>query len=232
VGQGAVVGVMEFPKPTIDVEAELRVLLTEGHWERELSVAEAAAGIDTGSEQRADLQGHLRELLAQAWKEGRWSPPGACMNPYGAPVQFTSPLRLQTATKVDQGHAESVHATSKWLRESGWWKFFPELLQRLPEQQRATAESTWLLILQINPDITAPTCGVNDEDADGHEYGHVYFGWNPPGRSLEISVSPLGDVSWIFADHSSGGMSVTSDERPGNGYLGFVGLFSRKAVPT
>lgn len=76
---------MEFPKPTIDVETEVDILLAQGHLDRMLTIAEAAAGVSTGDD-RAGLQEHLRSLLTQAWEEGRWSPPGACMNPYGEPA--------------------------------------------------------------------------------------------------------------------------------------------------
>ena len=58
---------MEFPEPTIDADRASRELFE-------------ACGLETGS-----AGSHLRPLLAQAWEEGRWSPPGACMNPYGSP---------------------------------------------------------------------------------------------------------------------------------------------------
>lgn len=62
---------MKFPEPTIDIEAEAAELF-------------AAAGRRFG--ERADARVRFRALLAQAWEEGRWSPPGACMNPYGEPA--------------------------------------------------------------------------------------------------------------------------------------------------
>lgn len=67
---------MEFPKPTIDVEAaasELRFDLP--------TIPDMQTGDDAAFKLR------LRALLAQAWEEGRWSPPGATLNPYGEPAQ-------------------------------------------------------------------------------------------------------------------------------------------------
>lgn len=69
---------MEFPEPTIDVDAaasDLRFTLPVAH--------DAQTGDD------AEFAPALKALLAQAWEEGRWSPPGATLNPYGAP---TAPL--------------------------------------------------------------------------------------------------------------------------------------------
>lgn len=67
---------MEFPKPTIDVEAEAT----------ELSQASSRP-----FGERAEARSRFRGLLAQAWEEGRWSPPGACMNPYGEPAARPHP---------------------------------------------------------------------------------------------------------------------------------------------
>lgn len=68
---------MEFPEPTIDVDSAARALiLGDGHpGER--------SGRD-GSWPARDL---LQAIIAQAWEEGRWSPPGATHNPYGEPAQ-------------------------------------------------------------------------------------------------------------------------------------------------
>ncbi len=63
---------MEFPDPTIDVAAEAALLF--------------AAGAKPFGE-RAEASARLRALFSQAWVEGRWSPPGVCANPYGAPAQ-------------------------------------------------------------------------------------------------------------------------------------------------
>lgn len=64
---------MHFPKPLIDVDSAAReVIFHSGEpWER--------PGKDDSWPQRDKLQ----QLLANAWEEGRRSPPGACMNPYG-----------------------------------------------------------------------------------------------------------------------------------------------------
>ncbi len=71
---------MEFPTPTIDAAAELSILLKMADLET-LGIA-------------AEPTIHLQSLLAQAWEEGRWSPPGACMNPYGEPA---APLAINGA---------------------------------------------------------------------------------------------------------------------------------------
>jgi len=73
---------MEFPEPTIDIEAEMLAL------DRELALAEAAAGVAGVATNRPGLAQVIKPLLAQAWEEGRWSPPGACMNPYGQPAAW------------------------------------------------------------------------------------------------------------------------------------------------
>ena len=86
----AVQRAMEYPKPTIDLEAELQSLLMNGYWDRELTVAEATAGVAV-PDPNGGLREHVRSLLSQAWEEGRWSPPGACMNPYGEPAARPHP---------------------------------------------------------------------------------------------------------------------------------------------
>ncbi len=67
---------MEFPQPTIDTKAAavalLQVLLP-GSWPNDLVLERVSQ--------------HLAAHLAQAWEEGRWSPPGACANPYGDPAE-------------------------------------------------------------------------------------------------------------------------------------------------
>ncbi len=62
---------MEFPEPTIDVAAEAALLF---------------AGATKPFGERAEASARLRALFAQAWEEGRWSPPGATLNPYGEPL--------------------------------------------------------------------------------------------------------------------------------------------------
>jgi len=91
---------MEFPEPTIDVEV-------------------------AASDLRLELPTSLRALLAQAWEEGRWSPPAACANPYGQPaaplppatpagqVQFagTPLLRLRGAAQAALAWIENMATT-------------------------------------------------------------------------------------------------------------------------
>ncbi len=71
---------MEFPRPTIDTDDALRRMIPDEvlglHMERQ-----AALGLD-----RFAAAACLRSLFAQAWEEGRWSPPGATLNPYGEPA--------------------------------------------------------------------------------------------------------------------------------------------------
>ncbi len=62
----------------IDVEATARSFL------RSLPQGSAPAAPPAAV---ADFAARMGALLAQAWEEGRWSPPGACLNPYGAPAQ-------------------------------------------------------------------------------------------------------------------------------------------------
>jgi hypothetical protein len=97
---------MEFPEPTIDVEAAARALIMEP----------LAAG------SLAERTARLRSLLAQAWEEGRWSPPGACANPYGEPAQpiatayesqmpGTPLLRLRAAVQAALAWIENMAPT-------------------------------------------------------------------------------------------------------------------------
>ncbi len=112
---------MEFPEPTIDAAAALHELLRgpppEEPIDHELTIAEAAAGLHgigelAWSEMRL---ARLKALLAQAWEEGRWSPPGACINPYGEPagVQFagTPLLRLRVAAQAALAWIENMAPT-------------------------------------------------------------------------------------------------------------------------
>lgn len=67
-------GPMEFPKPTIDLERAGHELQTE--------LQRSVASCNTDG-----FHTMLRALLAQSWEEGRWSPPGSCLNPYGEPAE-------------------------------------------------------------------------------------------------------------------------------------------------
>ena len=135
----------------------------------------------------------------------------------------------------DQGHAAPVHAPSKGLKglpkpahlehydrrqALAYW------LEGLRGDQGDAARLAWQDILRINPNIALPTCGVTDEESY-HDPDCAYLGWNPGPYTLDVSISPHGGVSWFFVDHHTG-LTVTSDEQPGAGYLGFVGLFTRK----
>lgn len=154
---------------------------------------------------------------------------------YGAnPADYGGTVRRPGGGAVSgsDGHIEAVHAPSKGLPE-------PQLpieyydrrqallgvLERLPEPQRGVAQRAWSAIQQISPNISLPTCGINDDEG-ALDYGHMYFGWNPGPYTLDVTISPLGDVTWFFVDHRAN-VHVTSDETPGDGYLGFVGLFTR-----
>jgi hypothetical protein len=96
---GVIYTVMEFPKPTIDVDSAARAVI--------LGTGEigARAGRD-GSWPARDA---LESLLAQAWEEGRWSPPGATQNPYGEPASPRDPqlpgaplMQLRAAALVER----------------------------------------------------------------------------------------------------------------------------------
>ncbi len=71
---------MEFPQPTIDTDEALRMMIPD-----EVLAAHAARQAALGLDHRAAAI-RLRSFLAQAGEEGRWSPPGATLNPYGAPA--------------------------------------------------------------------------------------------------------------------------------------------------
>jgi hypothetical protein len=64
------------PEPTIDVEAAARTII----------LGTGEIGDRSGRDGSWPARDSLKALLAQAWEEGRWSPPGACMNPYGQPA--------------------------------------------------------------------------------------------------------------------------------------------------
>lgn len=68
---------MEYPEPTIDVEAETSNLL-------QLAIRRAIDRAMVESPAGMSATAHLTKLLATAWEEGRWSPPGPVANPYGA----------------------------------------------------------------------------------------------------------------------------------------------------
>jgi len=119
---------MEFPEPTIDVDAEAEALLTSmfpSGLDRQLTIAEAAAGVAGLPKDRPGLPERIRGLLAQAWEEGRWSPPGACLNPYGAPALANRPkadqqgfpglrlLKLREAAQAALAWVENMSPTVK-----------------------------------------------------------------------------------------------------------------------
>lgn len=82
---------MEFPKPTIGVDAAFSELFISIR-----CVPDAIA--EPRGRHLAEVLAlrRLQGLLAQAWEEGRWSPPGACMNPYGAPAETVAPGPVAT----------------------------------------------------------------------------------------------------------------------------------------
>jgi len=113
---------MEFPEPTIfasSVTALVNAVLDQDEQHPGLTPRferERAAGACWSA---------LKPLLAQAWEEGRWSPPGACMNPYGSPpldqrakanqlgLPGTRLLRLRYAAQDALAWVENMSPTVK-----------------------------------------------------------------------------------------------------------------------
>lgn len=97
---------MEFPQPTIDVEAAARAII----------LGTGEIGERAGRDGSWPARDALKALLAQAWEEGRWSPPGATLNPYGEPAQ-----PLATAFEAQQPGApllrlrEAAQAALAWI---------------------------------------------------------------------------------------------------------------------
>jgi hypothetical protein len=130
---------MEFPKPTIDVARALHELLRpepNDADDRALSIAEAAAGIvPTGPQAWVELKAdQLKALLAQAWEEGRWSPPGATLNPYGEPAQ-----PLATAFEAQQPGAPLLRLRAAAQAALAWIENMAPTVRRtaLAEQLRS-----------------------------------------------------------------------------------------------
>ena len=95
-----------FPKPSIDIEVAAR---------------EQFDTLGIPGDHGDDFRNNLRSLLAQAWREGRLSPPGAAsMNPYGPPVQFGEP-RKELPAKLCQ---ECLHHREMYRRVFGRWGVF------------------------------------------------------------------------------------------------------------
>lgn len=120
-----------------------------------------------------------------------------------------------------QRFQDKPHLADKWagdgFREDG----IPTSLD-LWLQNNPSAARVWRSVLQINPRIELPTCGTEED-------GSVYLGWNPGPRSLDISISKEGVVKWFYAEYHTK-VLVSSDDDPSDGYLGFVGLFTKKAT--
>jgi len=100
---------MEYPEPTIDIERA-------GHELQNELVQSTVANCNTDG-----FHTRLRALLAQAWEEGRWSPPGATLNPYGEATSTGVPgngsppgqplLRLRAAAQAALAWIENMAPT-------------------------------------------------------------------------------------------------------------------------
>jgi hypothetical protein len=113
---------MEFPEPTI--RASSVVVLVNAVLDQD----ENHPGLTPRFEREraaAACWSALQPLLAQAWEEGRWSPPGACMNPYGEPALAERPkadqqgfpglrlLKLREAAQAALAWVENMSPTVK-----------------------------------------------------------------------------------------------------------------------
>lgn len=90
---------MQYPKPTIDVVSAATSLFREADSSRPSSF------------HREELRG----LLAQAWEEGRWAPPGPVLNPYGLAAKV-----IDVAHETQPGAAlvrlrDAARAALAWL---------------------------------------------------------------------------------------------------------------------
>lgn len=96
---------MQFPEPTIDVKAEID----------RIEVALRDLGFELG-ERRAQFEQRQLALFAQAWEEGRWSPPGPCANPYGAPaLPVTTPYDAQVPGAPLEQLRGAARAALAWV---------------------------------------------------------------------------------------------------------------------
>jgi len=120
---------MQFPEPAIDVKAATYDLQgyvpIDGEW---------IVPSDTESMAQA-----LQQLLAQAWEEGRWSPPGPCLNPYGAPAE---PLVPNSAEEWPPG--QPLRALRAAAREALDWIEESQPLSPLAPTARRTALASQL----------------------------------------------------------------------------------------
>lgn len=115
---------MEFPEPTIDVKGET---------DRIETALRDLFGIELG-DRRAQFEQRQRALLAQAWEEGRWSPAGATLNPYGEPAQ-----PLATAYEAQQPGAPLLRLRAAAQAALAWIENMAPTVRRtaLAEQLRS-----------------------------------------------------------------------------------------------
>jgi hypothetical protein len=103
---------------------------------------------------------------------------------------------------------------------AAWADYLRNAVVALPAAQGAMVLDLWQRLIEHEPAVMYPTCGLSED-------GSYYLGWNPGRATLDLEVSASGDVSWFFADHKTG-LSASSDDGSGEGYLTFVELFRRR----
>ena len=103
-----------------------------------------------------------------------------------------------------------------------WEAYIASVLMdtRVPCAQRVALLSTWLRVLEANPEIAFPSSSRD------RETNNLYLSWNPPGKVLDIEIHPSGQTEWFYRDFAKDA-DDGSDDGDVSGFLRYAKEFSR-----